>query len=61
MIKLTKITIFENVKKISRKVLTNRFFGAIIGDKFEYHNNDGDEEGRDVRFTESCRLVRDNG
>ena len=47
-------------KKIFKKVLTSRIFCAKIPLNLNITKNDGDEEGWNVTFTESCRLVRDN-
>ena len=50
----------EKGEKLSKKVLTNRRFGAIIGSNLNITNKDCDEEGRRIAFAESCRLVQDN-
>ena len=50
----------EKREKLSKKVLTNRRFGAIIGSNLNITNKDCDEEGRRIAFAESCRLVQDN-
>ena len=44
---ITKIEFFQEVLK---KVLTSALLRAKIYDKFEYHKNDYDEDGRNVKL-----------
>ena len=46
--------------KFVKKLLTKPYFCAIIYKNLNITKNDGDEDGRNVTFTESCRQVRDN-
>ena len=63
MLKREKITEQKSAKefleKNTKKLLTNKKFRAIISTNLNI-TKDYDEDGRTVRLTESCRLVRDN-
>ena len=56
--KTKKIANFlKKIEKIFKKVLTKAFWSAIIQSNLNITKNDCDEEGRNLVFTESCRLV----